>query len=82
MNELFRSARTEGRVLSNGLDIYHDQIDPVEVRRHIGMVFQNPTPSPRASTRTSPGVRASTATVATWTTWSTRPSHRPRYGTR
>ncbi len=48
-----------GGCFPNGLDIYHDQIDPVEVRRHIGMVFQNPTPSPRASTRTSPGVRAS-----------------------
>jgi len=48
MNELFRSARTEGRVLFNGLDIYHDQIDPVEVRRHIGMVFQKPNPFPKS----------------------------------
>ncbi len=82
MNELFRSARTEGRVLFNGLDIYHDQIDPVEVRRHIGMVFQKPNPFPKSIYENVAWVRASTATVATWTTWSTRPSHRPRYGTR
>lgn len=48
MNELFRSARTEGQVLFNGLDIYHDQIDPVEVRRNIGMVFQKPNPFPKS----------------------------------
>jgi phosphate transport system ATP-binding protein len=48
MNELFRSARTEGRVLFNGADIYDDQVDPVEVRRRIGMVFQKPNPFPKS----------------------------------
>jgi len=48
MNELFRSARTEGKVLFDGVDIYQSEIDPVEVRRRIGMVFQKPNPFPKS----------------------------------
>ena len=48
MNELFRAARTQGEVLFNGVNIYRDEVDPVEVRRRIGMVFQKPNPFPKS----------------------------------
>jgi len=44
MNDLVRSFRFEGHVHSQGRDIYEPRIDPVAVRRHIGMVFQQPNP--------------------------------------
>jgi phosphate transport system ATP-binding protein len=44
MNDLVRGFRFEGRVLFRGTDIYARSIDPVAVRRHIGMVFQQPNP--------------------------------------
>jgi len=48
MNDLIPSAGVEGRVLYHGEDIYGDQIDPVEVRKRIGMVFQKPNPFPKS----------------------------------
>jgi phosphate transport system ATP-binding protein len=48
MNELFRAARTEGEVLFNDVNIYRSEVDPVEVRRRIGMVFQKPNPFPKS----------------------------------
>ncbi|HEX8600579.1 MAG TPA: phosphate ABC transporter ATP-binding protein PstB [Chloroflexia bacterium] len=48
MNDLIRGARTQGQVLLEGTDIYGRGIDPVEVRRRIGMVFQKPNPFPRS----------------------------------
>jgi phosphate transport system ATP-binding protein len=47
MNDLIDSARVEGRVLYHGIDLYGPDVDPVEVRRHIGMVFQKPNPFPK-----------------------------------
>jgi phosphate transport system ATP-binding protein len=44
MNDLIRGFRFEGHVHFRGKDIYHHSIDPVAVRRHIGMVFQQPNP--------------------------------------
>ncbi len=44
MNDLVRGFRFEGHVHFMGQDIYHPSIDPVAVRRHIGMVFQQPNP--------------------------------------
>ncbi|MGO9265361.1 MAG: phosphate ABC transporter ATP-binding protein [Candidatus Binataceae bacterium] len=44
MNDLVRGFRFKGRVLFQGQDIYASKIDPVSVRRHIGMVFQQPNP--------------------------------------
>jgi phosphate transport system ATP-binding protein len=44
MNDLVRGFRFEGRVRFRGKDIYGPTIDPVAVRRHIGMVFQQPNP--------------------------------------
>jgi len=44
MNDLVRSFRFEGHVHYRGRDIYHAGIDPVAVRRFIGMVFQQPNP--------------------------------------
>jgi phosphate transport system ATP-binding protein len=44
MNDLVRGFRLEGQVRFRGKDIYHKSIDPVAVRRYIGMVFQQPNP--------------------------------------
>ena len=44
MNDLVRGFRFKGHVHFRGQDIYHPSIDPVAVRRHIGMVFQQPNP--------------------------------------
>jgi phosphate transport system ATP-binding protein len=44
MNDLIRGFRLEGKVFFQGKDIYHSSIDPVAVRRYIGMVFQQPNP--------------------------------------
>jgi len=44
MNDLVRGFRLTGRVIFRGQDIYASRIDPVAVRRHIGMVFQQPNP--------------------------------------
>ena len=48
MNDLIPSARVEGAVVYNGIDIYAEDIDPVEVRRKVGMVFQKPNPFPKS----------------------------------
>ncbi len=48
MNDLIPSARVEGTVLYHGQDLYGPQIDPVEVRKRIGMVFQKPNPFPKS----------------------------------
>jgi phosphate transport system ATP-binding protein len=48
MNELVPTAWAEGEVLYNSQNIYQDEVDPVEVRRHIGMVFQKPNPFPKS----------------------------------
>lgn len=48
MNDLIPSARVDGRVMYRGQNLYADSIDPVEVRRRIGMVFQKPNPFPKS----------------------------------
>jgi phosphate transport system ATP-binding protein len=48
MNDLVPSARVEGEVTYHGTDIYARKVDPVEVRRRIGMVFQKPNPFPKS----------------------------------
>jgi phosphate transport system ATP-binding protein len=48
MNDLIPTARVSGSVLYHGEDIYAEGVDPVEVRRHIGMVFQKPNPFPKS----------------------------------
>ena len=49
MNDLVEDARVEGQVLYHGVDLYDPQVDPVEVRRRVGMVFQKPNPFPAMS---------------------------------
>jgi phosphate transport system ATP-binding protein len=48
MNDLIPSAKVEGTVLYHGADLYARDVDPVEVRRRIGMVFQKPNPFPKS----------------------------------
>ncbi|MFD1046102.1 phosphate ABC transporter ATP-binding protein, partial [Kibdelosporangium lantanae] len=51
MHEVIPGARAEGEVLLDGEDIYGSTVDPVSVRRTIGMVFQRPNPFPTMSIR-------------------------------
>jgi phosphate transport system ATP-binding protein len=48
MNDLIPGAKVEGTILYHGRDLYASNIDPVEVRRRIGMVFQKPNPFPKS----------------------------------
>ena len=48
MNDLIPGVRIEGQVLFYGQNIYEKGVDPVEVRRRIGMVFQKPNPFPKS----------------------------------
>jgi phosphate transport system ATP-binding protein len=49
MHELVPDAKVTGQVLLDGSDIYGESLDPVDVRRRIGMVFQKPNPFPNMS---------------------------------
>ena len=48
MNDLIATARVAGEVMYHGANIYAPGVDPVEVRRKIGMVFQKPNPFPKS----------------------------------
>ena len=48
MNDLIPTARVTGKMEYHGVDLYDRQVDPVEVRRRIGMVFQKPNPFPKS----------------------------------
>jgi len=49
MHEVIPGARVEGEVLMDGTNLYDSAVDPVAVRRHVGMVFQRPNPFPTMS---------------------------------
>ena len=49
MHEVIPAARVEGKIVMDGQDLYGADIDPVEVRRQVGMVFQRPNPFPTMS---------------------------------
>jgi phosphate transport system ATP-binding protein len=46
MNDLIDGTRLAGKIVFNGTDIYDPQVDPVQLRKEIGMVFQKPNPFP------------------------------------
>ena len=48
MNELIPGTRVDGRLTYHGQDLYGPDVDPIEVRRRIGMVFQKPNPFPKS----------------------------------
>ncbi len=48
MNDLIEGARIDGKIQFHGVDLYDPRIDPVEVRKRIGMVFQKPNPFPKS----------------------------------
>jgi phosphate transport system ATP-binding protein len=48
MNDLVAGAKVSGQILYHGQDLYAPGVDPVEVRRRIGMVFQKPNPFPKS----------------------------------
>lgn len=48
LNDLIPGTKVGGKVTYQGVDIYGDKVDPVQVRRRIGMVFQKPNPFPKS----------------------------------
>ena len=48
MNDLIPGARVAGKITYHGQDLYAEDVDPIEVRRRIGMVFQKPNPFPKS----------------------------------
>jgi phosphate transport system ATP-binding protein len=48
MNDLIPSARVSGKIAYHSVDLYGPNVDPVEVRRRVGMVFQKPNPFPKS----------------------------------
>src|SRR5215213_4825722 len=48
MNDLIPSASVDGRILYHGKNLYDGDVDPVQVRKRIGMVFQKPNPFPKS----------------------------------
>jgi phosphate transport system ATP-binding protein len=48
MNDVIPGSRVEGQVIIDGVDIYSQRVDVVELRRRIGMVFQKPNPFPKS----------------------------------
>ena len=48
LNDLIDGTRVEGEILFEGQNIYAPDVDPVEIRRRIGMVFQKPNPFPKS----------------------------------
>jgi phosphate transport system ATP-binding protein len=48
MNDLVPSARVDGKIHYHGIDLYGPDVDPIEVRRRVGMVFQRPNPFPKS----------------------------------
>jgi len=48
MNDLIPTAKVEGKVVYHGQDLYGPEVDAVEVRKRIGMVFQKPNPFPKS----------------------------------
>ena len=72
MNDLVDGARVEGALTYHGVDLYDPKVNPVEVRRRIGMVFQKPNPFPKSiydNVAYGPG---SPARRSISTTWSSR----------
>ena len=71
MHEVIAGARVEGKVLLDGEDIYGPDIDPVDVRRTIGMVFQRPNPFPTMSIYDNvvAGLQAQSGRIARSPTW-------------
>jgi phosphate transport system ATP-binding protein len=49
MHEVIPGARVEGKITMDGVDLYAPEVDPVSVRRQVGMVFQRPNPFPTMS---------------------------------
>ncbi|MGK2936390.1 MAG: phosphate ABC transporter ATP-binding protein PstB [Solirubrobacteraceae bacterium] len=48
MNDLIPGAEVRGEIIYHGQDLYAKNVDPVQVRKHIGMVFQKPNPFPKS----------------------------------
>ncbi len=84
MNDLILGTRVEGEILLEGRNIYAPDVDPVEIRRRVGMVFQKPNPFPKSILTILPTRRSCrvSRTRPNWKPLSNRVSSRPSCGTR
>ena len=83
MNDLIDGARVEGTIRYHGVDLYDAEVNPVEVRRRIGMVFQKPNPFPKSIyDNVAYGPKHRRHRRASSTTSSSRRCAAPRCGTR
>ena len=79
MNDLVPRRTVDGQILYHGVDLYADGVDPVEVRRRIGMVFQKPNPFPKSIyDNVAFGPRGGRLPAGRWTSWSRSPCGAPR----
>jgi phosphate transport system ATP-binding protein len=70
MNDLIPTARVAGTVEFRGKNLYAPEVDAVEVRRRIGMVFQKPNPFPKSIYENIAWGADQRLPRATWTSWS------------
>ena len=85
MNDLIDIARVEGTITYHGVDLYDPQVNAVEVRRRIGMVFQKPNPFPKSiydNVAYGPRTRRDQEAAASSTRSSRSRCAAPRCGTR
>ena len=79
MNDLIDGGPRRGPITYHGVDLYDQRVDPVEVRRRIGMVFQKPNPFPKSIyDNVAYGPQGRPAARATWTTSSSESLHAGR----
>ncbi len=85
MNDTVASARVTGQILLDGEDIYAPDMDVVQLRARVGMVFQKPNPFPKSiyeNVAYGPRIHASRPRAPTWTIWSRNRCCAPVCGTR
>ncbi len=81
MNDLIPGCHLRGRVIFDNHDLYDPKVDPVEVRRRIGMVFQKPNPFPKTIYENIAFGARINGYKATWMNWWSAPCARPPCGT-
>ena len=80
MNDLIEGCSLKGSILFGGVDLYGPRIDPVEVRRRIGMVFQQPNPFPKSIYENIAFGARINGYTETWMSLLSVPSARRRFG--
>ncbi|MFR7670959.1 MAG: phosphate ABC transporter ATP-binding protein [Collinsella sp.] len=77
MNDLIEGTRVEGTMTLDGNDIYAEGVDPVDLRRRVGMIFQQPNPFPKSiyeNVAFGPRLQGVTSKATSMTSWKNRSS--------